>query len=102
MLDFPGVCHYIRNDHATVQLRCALRAVHHSIPGIGNTTTVVFPTEGDGEDGLPEFWQWVNLGILCLTLPPSVARHYVLALSSLSSATPRSASFAMLELSAMF
>jgi hypothetical protein len=48
---------------ATVLVRCTLRAVHHSIPGMGNTTTVVFPTADNSTEAPPEFARWVSLGM---------------------------------------
>jgi len=72
------------SSHAHILLRCTLRAVHHAIPSIGNTTrtlhhtethcnslqysiinttTLVFPPAGDGGvDAPPEFSRWVALG----------------------------------------
>ena len=50
---------------ATVLVRCTLRAVHHNIPGIGNTTTIVFPTADTANTSAevpPEFSRWVPLG----------------------------------------
>ena len=50
---------------ASVLLRCTLRAVHHSIPGIGNTTTVLPRSEGiegAAEEAPCEFARWVDLG----------------------------------------
>ena len=72
------------SSHAHILLRCTLRAVHHAIHSIGNTTrtlhhtethcnslqysiinttTLVFPPAGDGGvDAPPEFSRWVALG----------------------------------------
>ena len=45
--------------HATVKLSCAIRAVHHVLAGVGNTTTVVPPDEQQSPQA---FAAWVHFG----------------------------------------